>query len=157
MAGTLAADPLFCDLLANVPLHFEHEVATARVVEFKTASRDAVLRIAEAVSTAAPSLGQSRSVDVITAANALAATLWQVTHPAAGLRAAIQADPELALVPPDDFQGPLTRLLAATCEGLASQRPYASDQGELPLRRGGSTSRLGSGLRPMTNGPAFRP
>jgi AcrR family transcriptional regulator len=135
LAGTLAADPLFCDLLANVPLHFEHEVATARVVEFKRASRDAVLRIAEAVSTAAPSLGRSRSVDVITAANALAATLWQVTHPAAGLRAAFLADPELALVPPDDFQGPLTRLLAATCEGLASQRPPASDQGEPPLRR----------------------
>jgi AcrR family transcriptional regulator len=120
LTDTLVADPLFCDLLANVPLHLEHEVATDHVVEFKRVSRDAVLRIADAIGVAAPYLGQDRALDVVTAANALAATLWQVTHPAAGLREAFEAEPGLSLVPPRDFQATLARLLAATCEGLAA-------------------------------------
>jgi hypothetical protein len=33
VASGLAADPLFCDLLANVYLHLEHEVDLERVVE----------------------------------------------------------------------------------------------------------------------------
>ena len=32
-ASGLAADPLFCDLLANLPLHLEREVDLERVVE----------------------------------------------------------------------------------------------------------------------------
>jgi hypothetical protein len=87
--------------------------------------------IAEAISTAAPSLGQGRALDVVTAANALAATLWQVTHPAAGLRAAFEADPGLSLVPPREFQATVARLLAATCEGLTGCRP-ASDRAKVP-------------------------
>jgi Tetracyclin repressor-like, C-terminal domain len=33
LANNLAADPLFCDLLANLHLHLEHEVDLDRVVE----------------------------------------------------------------------------------------------------------------------------
>jgi tetracycline repressor-like protein len=33
IANRLAADPLFCDLLANVHLHLEHKVDLERVVE----------------------------------------------------------------------------------------------------------------------------
>ena len=33
LANGLAADPLFCDLLANLLLHLEHEVDLERVVE----------------------------------------------------------------------------------------------------------------------------
>ena len=33
LASGLAADPLFCDLLANVRLHLEHQVDLERVVE----------------------------------------------------------------------------------------------------------------------------
>ncbi|GII52725.1 transcriptional regulator [Planotetraspora thailandica] len=118
LVATLAADPLFCDLLANVPLHLEHEVTVDRVVEFKKTSREAVLRLTRAIATATPSLGTARALDVVTAANALAATLWQATHPAPTLRAAFAADPTLTLVKPDDFRDTLTRLLTATCAGL---------------------------------------
>jgi len=34
LANGLAADPLFCDLLANLHPHLEHEVDLERVVEF---------------------------------------------------------------------------------------------------------------------------
>ena len=33
LASGLAADALFCDLLANLPLHLEHQVDLERVVE----------------------------------------------------------------------------------------------------------------------------
>ncbi|MFG1706957.1 hypothetical protein ACFLIM_27565 [Nonomuraea sp. M3C6] len=56
---------------------------------------------------------------VVIAANALAATLWQVAHPADGLVAAYRRDPSLSIVGVDDFTATLTRLLAATCAGLA--------------------------------------
>ena len=35
LANGLAADPLFCDLLANLHLHLEHEVAVERVVDIR--------------------------------------------------------------------------------------------------------------------------
>jgi len=81
----LSADPLFCDLLANVPLHLEHDVPLESVIEFKKIGRDAVETIASAIRNSVPSLADS-AVDVVTAANALAATLWQATHPAAPRR-----------------------------------------------------------------------
>jgi len=35
LADRLAADPLFCDLLANVHLHLEHQVDLERVFEIR--------------------------------------------------------------------------------------------------------------------------
>ena len=116
---TLSADPLFCDLLANVPLHLEHDVPLESVIEFKKIGRDAVETIASAIRSSVPSLADS-AVDVVTAANALAATLWQATHPAAPLAEAIRRDPSLSVVGPGGFEGTLGRLLTAACEGLSA-------------------------------------
>jgi AcrR family transcriptional regulator len=118
VARSLLADPLLCDLLANVPLHLEREVTVDRVVAFKEATRGSVARLAAAVEAAAPALGSEAALDVITAANALGATLWQVGHPAAGLQAALAADPTLMLVSPEEFEPTFVRLLSATCAGL---------------------------------------
>jgi AcrR family transcriptional regulator len=119
MAEALAGDPLFCDLLANVPLHLEHEVAVERVVEFKRATSPAITAMAQAIGDHVPGLTPRQGLDVVTAANALAATLWQAAHPSAALAAAYEADPQLAAVRVDDFRATLARLLAATCTGLA--------------------------------------
>jgi AcrR family transcriptional regulator len=119
LATTLAADPLFCDLLANVPLHLEHDVEVARVLEFKRVSRAAVLTMAGAIERALPALGPRGALDVVTSANAAAATLWQVAHPPEALARAYAEDPAIA---PDwalDFVPTLTRLLTATCRGLS--------------------------------------
>ena len=43
LANGLAADPLFCDLLANLHIHLEHEVELERVLGFKQISTAAVL------------------------------------------------------------------------------------------------------------------
>ena len=121
LASTLAADSLFCDLLANVPLHLEHDVDVERVIEFKKSSGAAIRALTRTVAAAVPSLGPAGALDIVTAANALAATLWQVTHPGAALRAALDSDPALALVGPGDFEKTLTRLLHATCAGLTQE------------------------------------
>ena len=120
LAAALASDPLFCDLLANVPLHLEHEVTAGQVVDFKRVTSAAVTAMADAIAEHVPGLGPRLALDVVTAANALGATLWQVAHPSAAVAEAYRASPGLAAVRVDDFQATLTRLLAATCTGLAA-------------------------------------
>jgi AcrR family transcriptional regulator len=130
LADGLAADPLFCDLLANVPLHLEHAVNMDRLVDFKEVTRAAIMSIADSIENALPALGRQGGLDTLTAANALAATLWQVTHPPEALA---QAYAEGRAIPPDwnlEFLPALTRLLTATCAGLmASATATDSNQG----------------------------
>jgi AcrR family transcriptional regulator len=121
LASGLDADPLFCDLLANVPLHLEHDVDVERVSEFKRVSHAAVMSMAAAIESALPGLGLRGALDMVTAANALAATLWQVAHPPEALAQAYAEDPSIAPAWALDFGSTLTRLLTATCTGLLAQ------------------------------------
>ncbi|MGW6775366.1 TetR family transcriptional regulator [Streptomyces sp. NPDC055037] len=121
LATTLADDPLFCDLLATVPLHLEHDVDVERVVSFKRVSRSAVMSMAEAVGDALPGLGRRDALDIVTSANAVAATLWQVAHPPEALARAYAEDRTIAPTWALDFTATLTRLLTATCIGLLVQ------------------------------------
>jgi AcrR family transcriptional regulator len=120
MVSGLSADPLFCDLLANVPLHLEHDVDVQRVAEFKRVSHPAVVAMADAIQEALPGLGPGGGLDVVTAANALAATLWQVAHPPEALAQAYAEEQAIAPVWALDFGATLTRLLTATCAGLSA-------------------------------------
>jgi AcrR family transcriptional regulator len=122
LANGLAADPLFCDLLANLHLHLEQEVDVDRVVEVKRTSTAAVIALADAIERALPALGRSGAFDILLAAYSLAATLWQITNPPERLTDAYAEEPEV--LPPEwhlDFAGALTRLLTATCIGLISE------------------------------------
>ncbi|MCV7075655.1 MULTISPECIES: TetR family transcriptional regulator [Mycobacterium] len=124
LANGLAADPLFCDLLANLHLHLEHEVDVERVVEVKRTSTTAALALADAIEQALPELGRSGAFDILLAAYSLAATLWQIANPPEKLTDAYAEEPEV--LPPEwnlDFASALTRLLTATCSGLISQSP----------------------------------
>src|SRR5277367_4009393 len=56
LADGLAADPLFCDLLANLHLHLEHEVDVDRGLEVKQISTAAVTSLADAIEEALPRL-----------------------------------------------------------------------------------------------------
>jgi AcrR family transcriptional regulator len=118
LADGLAADPLFCDLLANLALHLEHEVDLERVIELKRVSTVAGTACAEAIEQALPGLGREGALDVLLAAYSLASAMWQISHPPAGLADIYETEPEL---PPDwnlDFRDALARLLTATCVGL---------------------------------------
>jgi AcrR family transcriptional regulator len=121
LANGLAADPLFCDLLANLHLHLEHEVDLDRVVEIRRTSAAAHMSLADAVEQALPALGRSGALNVLLAAYSMAAPLWQIAHPPQRLIDAFAEEPE---VPPDwnlDFASALNQLLTATCVGLLSE------------------------------------
>ncbi len=118
LANALAADPLFCDLLANLHLHLEHEVEAERVLDIKRITTAAAVSIADGIEQALPALGRAGAFDTLLAAYSLAAPLWQLAHPPQGLTDAYAEEPE---VPPDwnlDFAPALTRLVTATCVGL---------------------------------------
>ena len=121
LAIGLAADPLFCDLLANLHLHLEREVDLDRVVEIRRTSAAGEMSLADAIEQALPALGRSGTLNVLLAAYSLAAPLWQIAHPPQRLIDAFADEPEL---PPDrnlDFASALTQLLTATCVGLLSE------------------------------------
>ena len=118
LAQGLVADPLFCDLLANLHLHLEHEVEVERVLGFKQISTAAVMSIVDAIEHALPGLGRNGALDTLLAAYSLAAPLWQLAHPPKGVTDAYADEAD---VPPDwdvDFAPALTRLVTATCVGL---------------------------------------
>lgn len=118
VATTLAAQPLFCDLLTHVPLSLEGEVGLERAHRFKTSSFAAYEVIVETL-VAAGTMTTAQVQDLITAALGITANLWQLAHPTATLAELYARNPHwahLAL----DFEPRLTRLLRATAEGLAA-------------------------------------
>jgi AcrR family transcriptional regulator len=130
LADGLAADPLFCDLLANLHLHLEHEVEIDRVLEVKQISSAAVNSLADAIEHALPGLGRAGAFDIILAAYSLAAPLWQVANPPKKLAEAY-AEAKATDLPPGwniDFTSALTRLITATCVGLMAA-PAESNPG----------------------------
>ena len=121
LATGLAADPLFCDLLANIHVHLEHEVEIDRVVEIRRTNAAAAIALADAVERALPPLGRSGAFDILIAAYSLAAAFWHIANPPEQLADLYAEKPEL--LPAEwniDFASALTRVLTATCIGLIS-------------------------------------
>jgi hypothetical protein len=122
LADALAADPLFCDLLANQ--HLEHEVDVDRVIEVRRTITAAAITLADAIERALPAFGRSGAFDILIAAYSLAAAFWQIANPPERLTDAYADEPEV--LSPEwniDFVPALTRLLKATCIGLISGAP----------------------------------
>lgn len=118
MAEHFADDPLFCDLLVNLSLHLEREVDVGQVVAFRQVAYDSIRSVAEGIQRACRLFDEESAFDAIAAACSLAAMFWQNAHPPKELIEAIGD----AVVSPNwnmDFLPLLTRVLAATCVGLA--------------------------------------
>ncbi|MFE0514387.1 TetR family transcriptional regulator [Streptomyces sp. NPDC058964] len=118
VATTLAAQPLFCDLLTHVPLSLEGEVGLERARRFKTNSFAAFDAVVEALTTAG-SMTAAQVQDLITVALGLAANLWQVSHPTPTLAELYAQEPRWGHVALG-FEPRLTHLLQATARGLAA-------------------------------------
>lgn len=129
LASGLAADPLFCDLLANLHLHLEHEVEIERVIEIRRTISAAAIALADAIERALPVLGRSGSFDMLIAAYSLAAAFWQIANPPARISDVYEEEPEA--LPPEwniEFGSALARVLTATSIGLVSRAP-SGDEG----------------------------
>ncbi|SCF44728.1 TetR family transcriptional regulator [Micromonospora mirobrigensis] len=116
VARTLAAQPLFCDLLTHVPLSLEGEAGIDRAREYKTNAFAAFDVIVEALTTSG-TMTAAQVNDLIVAASALASYFWQLANPTETLRELYVENPRwcgLAV----DFEPRLTRLLQAVAVGL---------------------------------------
>ncbi|MYS21841.1 transcriptional regulator, TetR family [Streptomyces sp. DvalAA-14] len=121
VAATLAAQPLFCDLLTHVPLSLEGDVGIERARRYKTTSFSAYDAIVGAL-TAAGTMTAAQVQDLVTAALGLTANLWQLSHPTPSLAELYATNPRwghAAL----DFEPRLTRLLQAMAAGLTAAAP----------------------------------
>jgi AcrR family transcriptional regulator len=81
IAETLAAQPLFCDLITHVALTLEDGVSHERVLQYKTAAFEDYDAIADSLAAASDTLSLAGAQDVLSGTLALAAYLWQVAHP----------------------------------------------------------------------------
>jgi AcrR family transcriptional regulator len=116
LTDTLVRRPLFCDLLAQVPLNLERNVSYQAVRLFKLTTAEEVSRISDALDR---SLGLTReqSVDVIATATYLAGALWQVSTPPPVVQELYRNEPVVAHTV-IEVRPRLTRILAALLRGL---------------------------------------
>ena len=133
LAGTLAARPLFCDLLGEQAAVLEHNVSADTVRAFRAASIELVRGLAGDVA-AANSLGEHDAFEVVAAALLIAAGLYPLTNPAPHVVAIYAESPGL-LQP--DFEVRLRNLVATLIGG------YRGRSARTPARSPGGTRRRG--------------
>lgn len=95
LASSLAARPLFCELLAHVPLNLERGVSLPAVKNFKLVAIAAAGQVAEAIQRVCP-MDHASAADVVATATAMAGALWQMAAPGTAVRELYENDPELA-------------------------------------------------------------
>ncbi len=120
LALSLGERPLFCDLLAHAQVSLEREVGAASVRAYKVAALDALAQLTAALTRAIPGLTDEAARNLIAAATALAATLWQTANPGDVLAKLYAEDPALAHAQ-TEFTPRMTRILDALIAGLVAQ------------------------------------
>jgi tetracycline repressor-like protein len=124
MGETVAALPVFCDLLSHVAMSLEGDVDIERARRYKTnsfAAHDEMVTTLERASVMTAE--QVRAL--VAAALAFAATFWQVSHPTPTLAALYEQVPAWGHVALD-FAPRLRLLLESTALGLAETVPAAA-------------------------------
>jgi AcrR family transcriptional regulator len=118
IASSLAARPLFCDLLAQAPLNLERNVSVEGVRTFKLTTLEEFGKVVDAVRRAAPALTADDAWDFMAAATSLAGALYQIATPGAQLEDLYRSDPRLAhsIL---DLEPRLTRMLTGMLKGFA--------------------------------------
>ncbi|QHC32929.1 MULTISPECIES: TetR family transcriptional regulator [unclassified Streptomyces] len=124
LAGTLAARPMFCDLLAQAPLNLERNVSIESVRSFKLVTLKEVELIGGELGRLL-GLDEQESVDTIATATSLAGALWQMATPGPRLRELYLSDPRLghAVV---EVEPRLDRVLSAYLTGVGAESAAAT-------------------------------
>ncbi|MCO8269230.1 TetR family transcriptional regulator [Actinoplanes sp. TRM 88003] len=122
LARSFVSRPLFCDLLAHIPLNLERNVSFESVRVYKRASLAAVRAVAGDLSRR-EELSEQQAYDVVATAAGLAGALWQMAAPGTQLREFYKSEPELAHAVVD-VEPRLVRTLGALIAGFRS--PTAS-------------------------------
>jgi AcrR family transcriptional regulator len=96
MVNTLAARPMFCELISTQAAVLEHNVSTDVAVGFKRAALANYHSMVASVLRALPELGDEGAARFIAAASMLAGAIWTHSRPSPAIRAAYAAAPELS-------------------------------------------------------------
>ncbi|MBQ1091395.1 TetR/AcrR family transcriptional regulator [Streptomyces werraensis] len=117
-ASTLAARPVFCDLLAQAPLNLERNVSLEAVRAFKLVTLHEVDLIGAEVNRLL-GLDEHQVLDLVSTATGMAGALWQMASPSPRLRDLYTSDPRLghAVV---EVEPRLRRILAAFLAGTTA-------------------------------------
>jgi AcrR family transcriptional regulator len=118
LARSFVSRPLFCDLLAHIPLNLERNVSFESVRVYKLASLAAVRAVAGDLSSR-EGLTEQQAYDVVATAAGLAGALWQMAAPGTQLREFYKSQPELAHAVVD-VEPRLARTLGALIAGFRS-------------------------------------
>ena len=94
-AKTLAARPLFCDLLGQAPMNLERNVSIEAVRAFKTIALD---EVGEIVSELMRVIGLTvdQSINTIATATCMAGALWQMATAGPAVQALYHSEPRFA-------------------------------------------------------------
>ena len=95
LARSLVERPLFCDLLAHVPLNLERNVSLGAVRAFKIRAIAATADVSATLCDITP-LRPDQAQNVTVTATVMAGALWQMAAPGTHLRTFYESDPELA-------------------------------------------------------------
>jgi AcrR family transcriptional regulator len=117
IASSLAARPLFCDLLAQTPLNLERNVSIEGVRAFKLISLEEFSTIVAALLGIFLAVDEQDASDFMAAAVSLAGALYQIATPGPELENLYRTDPQL-LHSVLEFEPRLTRMLTATLRGI---------------------------------------
>jgi AcrR family transcriptional regulator len=120
VAETIAARPLFCDLLSQVSTTLEHNVSIPAARDFKYAMHD-VLATTAAELARATRLSEPEARELLGLAAGLAGLLWPLVNPPAVLEQLYAQDPQLA-AGRADMVPTLVRSLTALAAGLPTLR-----------------------------------
>jgi AcrR family transcriptional regulator len=117
LARTLTSRPLFCDLLAHVPLNLERNVSVESVRSFKLVTHEEVDALIAVLRARMPSLSFEQGLDIVATATSMAGAQWQMATPGPELAELYRSDPRLrhavVLVEPR-----LARVLSALIAGF---------------------------------------
>jgi AcrR family transcriptional regulator len=116
-ADALAARPLFCDLLAHVPLNLERTVPLQSVLEYKQGVMPAVDELLGHVRVVLPDLSDADLLDLTLTTSAVAATLHQQAYPPPTFAQLYREHPELVHVDLE-FAPTLRRIVETFLRGL---------------------------------------
>ncbi len=116
VAATLAARPMFCDLLSQAPMNLERNVSIDSVRDFKLVTLEEIELIGDELRRLL-GLTELQTVDLVATATSLAGALWQIATPGPRLRELYETDPRLshAIV---EVEPRLRRVLTAFLTGL---------------------------------------
>jgi AcrR family transcriptional regulator len=122
LADTLAARPLFCDLLAHAPLNLERNVTLDTAYRFKLVAL-AESRLIAADLASLLGLTKFQAIDVVTTATGMAGAFWQMAASGTPLSTLHEKYPELAYVKVE-VKPRLTGILADLLTGMQHTRRH---------------------------------